>query len=72
MVTERAANDAVRPDCLSDQMAWDEIYKIALTVAAAHGATIPPSAHGVGPYAFYDEVRRDPARWSLSWADKTT
>lgn len=52
---------------MTDQMAWDRIYELALTVAQQHGAVIPDAAKVVGPYAFHQEVRLSVSGVTLDW-----
>nr|WSZ99396.1 hypothetical protein OH820_30390 [Streptomyces sp. NBC_00857] len=58
------------PD-MSDQMAWNVIYAVALDVARQHGATIPSAAHEIGPYHFAHAVLDTAPGLGLTWEGRT-
>lgn len=58
------------PD-MSDQMAWNVVYQLALDVAEQHGATITPQARSVGPYAFSHAVSDPSQALGLTWEGRT-
>ncbi|WP_225825559.1 hypothetical protein [Streptomyces naphthomycinicus] len=62
--------DRVIPGPASDQMAWGEVYELALRVAEEHGATIPQVARDVGRYDFTNRVHRSTDEITLSWKGK--
>lgn len=55
---------------MSDDMAWDLVYQLALEVAGEHGATIPESARAVGVYNFLQRVRTSEHGFVLIWDHK--
>jgi hypothetical protein len=52
---------------LTEQLAWDEIYRLALDVAEQHGAIVPEAARAVGPYAFVQAIEDMGTGVVLSW-----
>lgn len=52
---------------LTEQLAWDAIYQLALDVAEQHGATVPQAARVVGPYGFVQAIEDMGTGVSLSW-----
>ena len=60
----------VIPGPVSEQMAWGEVYELALRIAEEHGATVPDAARDVGRYDFYDRVTKSSDEIVLSWKGK--
>ncbi|MFJ6659734.1 hypothetical protein ACIQNG_25775 [Streptomyces sp. NPDC091377] len=60
----------VIPGPVSEQMAWGELYDLALRIAEEHGATIPGSARDVGRYDFLARVDRSADEITLHWNGK--
>ncbi len=55
---------------MSDDMAWDRVYQLALRVAEEHGAQISEAARVVGEYNFLQRVRTSPDGVVLVWTGK--
>ncbi|MFG2886496.1 hypothetical protein ACGFYV_30045 [Streptomyces sp. NPDC048297] len=60
----------VIPGPATDQMAWGEVYELALRIAEEHGATIPDTARDVGRYDFYNRVVKSADEITISWKGK--
>lgn len=61
------ADSRIITDPASEQMAWGEVYELALRIAMEHGATVPDRARDVGRYEFYDRVSKSTDEITLSW-----
>ncbi|MGW2513632.1 hypothetical protein ACWC0A_30410 [Streptomyces scopuliridis] len=58
-------------ESMTDQMAWNVIFSLAMDVAEKHGATITESARAVGPYAFVEAVQAMGHGLNVSWEGRT-
>ncbi|MCB5170377.1 hypothetical protein LG634_36995 [Streptomyces bambusae] len=52
---------------LTDQLAWDVLYQLALDIAERHGATVSAAARTVGPYGFVAAIEEMGTGLTLSW-----
>lgn len=56
---------------VSEEMAWGEVYELALRIAELHGAVIPAVARDVGRYDFMNRVNKSTDEITLSWKEKS-